>query len=1108
MTKHPIALYTLLLVLLSTSIFAQDNPLWLRYPAISPDGQTILFNYQGDIYKVSATGGTAVPVTISDSYEYAGVWSNDGSKIAFASDRYGNFDVFVMPASGGEAERLTFHSGREIPSSFTPDDGSVVFSATRQDLHTNAQFPSGVMAELYSVPVTGGRVSQILSSPAHDATFSPDGKKVIYHDRKGYENDWRKHHTSAVTRDIWVYDTESKSLDQLSHFDGENRNPVFTSNNDDFYFLSEETGSFNVQKSSLSNPNESTSYTNFSNHPVRFLTSADDNTICFSYHGEIYTMSEAGQPNKVNIQLSYDGRSTLDKIVKVNDHFTEASLSPNGKEFAYVFRGEIFVSSIEHGTTKRITNTPWQERTVSFSPDGKSLVYAAEVENSWNVYSKSIIREEEPYFYVSTILKEDTITATAAEEYQPAYSPDGKEVAYFENRTTLKVINLDSKESRTVLAAEHNYSYADGDQYYQWSPDSKWLLVTFGPKERIFWGEIGLVDASGSGELRNLTRSGFSDFGPKWTMDGKMMIWGSTREGNRGASGFINSADVYGMFFTQESFDRFNLSKEELELLKEKEEKEKEDKDDEDGDEGDEDESKKNKKDDVTDESEDDDSSDSEDSEGDEEKVEDLEFDWDDMTDRKKRLTVNTSSANDWILSKEGDKLFYLTRFEGKNDIWSTDLKSKETKLFAKIGAGSTGMELSKDGKFILVLADGKAIKVNTEDGKTKPIATNGEMLLKQADERSYIFDHAWRQVREKFYVVDLQGVDWEFYNEEYKKFLPYINNSYDFTEMLSEMLGELNASHTGSGYRHRPENGDQTASLGVLYDYAHTEDGALIAEVLKGGPLNRASSKVEAGNIIEKIDGEAITPSTDIYQYLNRKSGKNLLLSVYNPSTGDRWEEVVKPISLGQENQLLYKRWVETRREEVVRQSGGKLGYVHVRSMNDASMRTVFEEALGRHISAEALVVDTRFNGGGNLHDVLSDFLNGKKYMDIIPYGQYIGSQPWNRWNKPSIVVMGESNYSDAHLFPVAYKIKGAGKTLGMPVPGTGTFVWWETQIDPTIYFGIPMGGWKPLDGPFLENNQMEPDILVQNKPDVMAAGRDQQIEEAVKELLKKGKS
>ena len=1068
--------------ILTISALSQEA-LWLRYPAISPDGSAILFNYQGDIYKVSSSGGTATPLTLSESYEYSAVWSNDGQQIAFASNRHGGFDVFVMPANGGEAKRLTFHSYGERPSAFSPDDKSIVFSGLRQDRYTNVQFPSGAMSELYSVPTEGGRVSQILTSPAHRATFSQDGKKLIFHDKKGYEDTWRKHHTSAVTRDTWVYDMETKQYQQLSSFEGENRNPVFDSSNDSFYYLTEESGSFNVHKSSLSNSSQNTQITQFEKHPVRFLTVSNSNTLCFSYDGEIYTMTEGEQPQKLEIQIAFDGRQTLDKITKVNSNFTEASLSANGKEFAYVFRGEVFVSSIENGTTKRITNTPWQERSVSFSPDGRSLVYAAEVNNSWNVYTTSIVRDEEPYFFTSTLLKEKTIIATEKEEFQPSYSPDGKEIAYLEDRTILKVINLESKLTRTIMPAEYNYSYSDGDQWYQWSPDSKWFLVGFGPKERIFWTEVGLVEASGTGQIRNLTQSGYYDYAPKWSSDGKMMIWGSTREGTRSENGFINHSDVYGMFFTQESFDKFNLSKEEYDLMKEKEEKEK------DEEKSDEKDKKKDKKDGK---------------EEDEENVEDLMFDWQDLELRKARLTVHTSLAYDWVLSKDADKLYYLTSFEGKNDLWETDLRSKKTKLLAKLGAESASMEISDDGDFILVLADGRAKKIDTKDGKVKGINTNGEMVLKQSDERAYIFDHSWRQVREKFYVEDLQGVDWDFYYSEYKKFLPYINNSFDFTEMLSEMLGELNASHTGSGYRHRYPNGDITSSLGVLYDYDHTGDGVRIAEILKGGPLNKASSKVKAGNIVERIDGTTITPSIDFYALLNRKTGDNVLINVFDPVTNKRWEEVVKPISLGAERQLLYKRWVETRRAEVEKLSDGKLGYVHVRSMNDQSMRTVIEDALGKHLSADALIVDTRFNGGGNLHDVLSDFLNGKKYMDIIPHGQYVGYQPWSRWIKPSIVIMGESNYSDAHLFPKAYKIKNVGKTLGMPVPGTGTFVWWETQIDPSIYFGIPMGGWRPLGEPFLENNQLEPDIKVVNEPGQMAIGKDQQLEEAVKELMK----
>jgi tricorn protease len=1053
----------------AATVNAQENPLWMRYPAISPDGQTVLFSYKGDIYSVPAKGGSAVPLTISESYEFAPVWSHDGHWIAFASDRYGNFDVFVMPATGGEARRLTYFSGNEIPSSFTADDKKILFSANRQDLVTNAQFPVDVMSELYSVPVGGGRVGQVLPVPAIEATVNGAGDKLIYEDQKGYESDWRKHHTSAVTRDIWLYDLHTGKYQQLTTFKGEDRNPVMAANDQDYYYLSEQDGTMNVYKNSLTAPDKPAQLTHFARNPVRFLTVAKDNTLCYGYDGEIYTQKPGGDAQKVSIRIAEDGRTTLDKVLPVNGGVTEMTLSPNGKEIAFVFRGEIFVTSVDGGITKRITNTPWQERSVGWSPDGRTLVYAAEKDKNWNIYTMSIIRKEEPYFYVSTILKEETVVATPAEEFQPAFSPDGKEVAYLEDRTTLKVINLATKKSRVVLPADKNYSYSDGDQYYQWSPDSKWFLVQFGPPERVQTTEVGLVAADGKSAVINLTLSGYDDYAPKWAMDGKMMIWGSDREGARQQAGYAITADVYGMFFSKDAFDRFKLSKEDLALVKEVEEKD----------------TVKKKKDTG---------------------VKAIVVDWDHLTDRKLRLTTHTSDAADWLLSKDGEKLYYLSRFEKGYDLWMTELRTKETKLFAKLGARYAGMELSKDGKNIFVLAEGRISKIEAESGKMEPVGIGGEMVLNDAGEKAYIFDHAWRQIKEKFYVVNMNGVDWDYYYKDYQKFLPYINNDYDFAEMLSEMLGELNVSHTGCYYAGAGgPMGDRTASLGIYFDYGYTGPGLKIAEVIAGGPLDKHSVKVHPGVILEKIDGEMITDSVDHYKYLNRKAGKLVLLSLFDPATGTRWEETTKPISLGEEDELQYKRWVEMRRKETDSLSGGRIGYIHVRAMDDESMRTVFEEALGRDIGKDAIIVDTRFNGGGNIHEQLSDFLNGKKYFDIIPHGQYVGYEPGDKWVKPSIVLIGESNYSDAHLFPAAYKLKNVGKTLGMPVPGTGTFVWWEGQIDPRLVYGNPMGGWRTPEGYFEEGHQLEPDIRVRNEPDVVSMGRDQQIEAAVKELMKK---
>ena len=413
--------------LLSFIAFAQMDALWLRYPAISPDGKTIVFSYQGDLHKVAASGGLATVLTVHEAYDYNPVWSHDGQQIAFASDRYGNFDVYVMPAAGGQATRLTYHSAGEFPSDFTPDNQEVIYASSQLDAASNQQYPSGVLPELYKISVKGGMPRQLLTTPAQDARFNADGSVLVFHDRKGYEDEFRKHHVSSVTRDIWKYETKSKKYTQLSSFEGEDRNPIVAPNQQDVYFLSEKSGTFNVWKMNLDGGGEK-QITTLDKHPVRYLSMASDGTLCFSYNGELFTMKEGGQPQKVTVKVTTDGRYNQEKTVSVNSDATEIALSPNGKEVAFVHRGEVFAASIKEGPPRRITNTPEQERSISFSPDGRSILYAGERNGSWNIYQSSLAREEEKYFFNSTILKETPVIATESEEFQPAYSPDGKEI--------------------------------------------------------------------------------------------------------------------------------------------------------------------------------------------------------------------------------------------------------------------------------------------------------------------------------------------------------------------------------------------------------------------------------------------------------------------------------------------------------------------------------------------------------------------------------------------------------------------------------------------------------------------------------------------------------
>ena len=1056
-------------------LLAQTTPLWMRYPAISPDGKTIVFGYKGDLYKVSSSGGDAYPITLHEAHDQMPVWSRDGKWIAFASDRYGNFDVYVMPAAGGEAKRLTYHSANDIPYDFSPDGQTVLFGTGRNDVYTSARFPQrSLFQKLYQVPVTGGRSVMVLSAGADMAHYNAKGDKILFQDRKGYEDAWRKRHTSSVTRDIWVWDKKGDDYKQVSGFEGEDREPVWGSDDNTVYFLSEKEGSQNLYKQTIGG--DAKQLTNFKEHPVRHLSRAQDGTFAFTFDGEVYTLKEGGTPQKVSIRIGTDARTNAEKILPVNANVTQTALSPNGKEIAFVVRGEIFVTSVEGGLTKRITNTPQQERNVKFSPDGRTIYYSTERGNSWDIYRASIQRKEEPYFYATTVIKEEPVIATEADEFQPELSPDGKELAYLEERNIVKVHNLASGKSRTIVPKGVNFSYADGDQYYTWSPDGKWLAFNSAEGR---WGssEVALMKADGSGERKNLTESGFFDGGAKWAFGGKGLLWTTDRDGKKPlAFQGAREVDVYAMFFDQEAYDRFRLTKDEFALLKEKEDAEKGDKKDTAG------------------------------------KIAPPAKGWEPqfagLDNRKMRLTINSGNISDYLLNKDGDKLFFTARIEKGYDLWMTNPRTKETKLVAKMDGGPAGLDVSKDGKSIFVVSDGKIVKVDAESGKVSPVTVNGEMVLKADEERAYILDHAWRQVAKKFYDPKIHGLDWNGYHEQYKKFLPHINNNYDFQELLSEFLGELNASHTGGRYNPQAaggqQTGDITASLGLLYDEMYTGDGIKVMEVLEGGPFTNAKTKLKQGVIIEKIDGETVSANFDWAKMLNRKVGKNVLLSLYDPATKQRWDETTKPINLGEEQGLLYERWVRANRKKVEELSGGKVGYVHVQGMNDGSYRTVYEDVLGKSAGKEALIVDTRFNGGGWLHDDLVTFLSGKKYMNFSPQGVTPTSgEPRNKWVGPSAVLMSESNYSDAHLFPYAYRSLGIGKLIGMPVPGTGTAVWWETQIDPTLVFGIPMVATIGKEGRPTENLQLEPDIKVPNDYKSVLNGKDPQLERAVKEML-----
>lgn len=1078
------------------SVTAPDSQatLWIRDAAISPDGTRIAFRCAGQIWIAPAAGGDALALTPADTYAAAPVWSPNGATIAFASDRFGPLNIFTVPVSGGTARRLTWYERNEIPTGFTPDGSAVLFWAPGLgDIAETGPYPTfGENGrQLYQVPAAGGRDTLVLPNAAMDAQWDPAGRRMLYTGRSP-EQPFRRRQVSSAARQVWVYDAASGAHRRLTEDRPESRGAVWMPDGGVDY-LDETSGSLNVwhRDADLGRPVQ---VTHLAGEPVRFLSAARTGDLAFTWGGGLYRLrAGATEPERIAVRLlrtdfpgDRPGRSTA---------LSDFALSSDGREFAVVGRGEISVASIDGREVKRLPHTAGEERDPTFSADGRRIAYASERDGHWGLYESALQNPDEHGFAQATRIAERRLPTTARDAMDPVYAPDGRHIAYLADRSSYRVLDPASGADVEVLPPGRIFT-ADEPWSPAWSPDSRWLALPVQPSLQV--DNIALVPVDGSRPASRPMPSGAAQWDPQWSADGGLLTWQSEDDALRLAFRDRWSASVEGVFTSRLARTAFQRRLEvpvvgDLPPTP--------------GDRGEPGASRN--------------TSDPRDVVAREAPPRGpLMVETDRMDERGITLSQEPGRVVYSSLMPDGVSLLTVTVSpNARNEGFTVtgvlrDMRQGRLRvLFSALPfQDDSPVRMSRDRRHLYFLAwangtdlgtDG-LMEVDLQRGTSRLIRIAIDTTRDEAEARQAAFEQVWIFAAQRFYDPSFAGVDWTASRARFSRFLPSVSGGRDLAELLTEMQGELGASHSWTSFHASVTLGERTASLGLYYDERYPGPGMTVAAVIPRGPLDGGDSALRPGDVIAEIDGEPVPLEGGIRRALQDHRRQPVAITAVHPD-GTRFTETHVTIDLVRERELADRAWEERKRDAVTAASCGQLGYVHLPGMDAASYRRAFSDIFGRFGQARGLVVDIRDNTGGNLHNHLATLLSGKAYMSAVsPRGGPVQDEPRDRWTKPSAVVMNAESYSDGSLFPLAYHDLAIGPLIGDPVAGTGTAVLWvDSKIVPGLVYGVPQLPYRRVDGTPSENHEVEPTVPVPSDPGAWAQGRDPQLEAAVHSLM-----
>ncbi|HZS44833.1 MAG TPA: S41 family peptidase [Blastocatellia bacterium] len=1061
-----------ILLFIPASAFGQTK--LLRFPDIH--GDKVVFTYAGDLWIASTSGGTATRLTAHSGLEMFAKFWPDGKWIAFTGQYDGDEQVYVIPATGGEPKQLTYYPARGPLAprwgydnqvyGWTNDGKSVIFRSLRDSWTLPID-------RLYTVPVTGGPAEPLPMPEAGSGAFSPDGSQMVYSPRF---RDFRteKRYSGGMANQLYIFNMKSYDAKRISEGERASRDPMWIGGS--IYFNSDKDGHFNLYSYDVAS-GKTNEVTHNKTWDVRWPSSDRESRIVYELDGELQILDVKSQKvTPLSITVPDDGLYKRPSRISVAGNIEDVSLSPKGERVLIGARGDIFTVPIEKGPTRNLTHSSGaHDKWPRWSPDGSKIAFISDKSGEEEVY---VIPQD------GSGPAEQITKGSKSFHYAPEWSADGKMIAFGDNFGKLYVVTLADK-SMVEIAHDSRGQIRD----YTWSPKGHYLTFSMNAENGF---SVVYIWSDKDKQLHKVTDDYFNNTSPVWDPQGNyLFIIGNHEFAPLISQSEFNyatnkGAEIYALALRKDVKNPFPPESDEVTITKD-----------------------------------DSDSSKPADAKPAPKPPAEFNVDFDGLGARSTRVPVDPnnigglSAKNGFLLYVTFPAFYYGRQGDAPPALHIFSMKDhKDTVL----GEGTGGYTLSDDGSKVLAFQQGGVFLFDAVPGgdkAKKPISLSGLMVDRvPTEEWAQIFDEVWRRYRDFFYVQNMHGFDWESMREQYRSLLPYVAHRSDLNYVISEMIAELTVQHAyieGGDFQLPPR--PRVALPGARFELDKASGKYRISKIFEGqneepiyrSPLTEVGVNAAVGDYVLAINGEQLRADEDPYKLLRNRADNPVQLTLSKSPNGENpWTTSYRSVT--NESDLIYLNWVADNRRKVTELSGGKIGYIHVPDMGPAGIRE-FIKWYYPQLKKEALIIDDRANGGGNVSRMLIERLSRKALgvnftrntseASTYPDGVFIG---------PMAALLNENSSSDGDIFPYMFRQAGLGPLIGKRSWGGVVGIRNEGPlIDGGTVF-VPGFATASLDGKWvIEGHGVDPDIEVDNDPKSVIGGHDPQLERAVSELMKK---